>query len=141
MLCFSNDYNSLASRVNHSVNLIIEEDSPYIVDSTNFLIYGCCDNKHASLIDGVASHNLILYPYLSGIFFSHKTDTLEILKDFCLRKDYSCRYITKDISDAVKKCDSYVKENYSLINDFRSDIMPDILDITSKTKVKKSVFK
>ena len=32
---------------------------------------------------------------LSGIFFSHKADTLGILKDFCLRKDYDCSYTSK----------------------------------------------
>lgn len=141
MLCYSDDYNSFASRANHSVNLIVEDNSPYLFDSTNFAIYGCRDNKHASLIDGVASHNLILYPYLSGIFFSHKADTLGILKDFCLRKDYDCSYTSKDLTVAVKKCDNYVHSNHSLISDFRSDIMSDILDIAYKTKVKKSVFK
>ena len=141
MICYSAGYNSFSTRANHSVNLIIEDDKPYVFDSTNLAIYSCRDNKYASLIDGGGTRDLILYPYLSGLFFSHKEDTLGLVKDFCLRKDYSCGYSVVDFSDAIKKSKNYVNDNYSLIRDFRSDIMVDILDITNKTKVKRSVFK
>ena len=120
---------------NHVVTLVMDADKPYLFDSMYSTMFNCCNSEKAINVGGRG--NLILSPYLSSCFFANDKEGFKVVKDFCLKKDYSSLYNRSNLFEVYFKCRTIIDMNEELVEDFANRIKGDVGDIVSFTKVKK----
>lgn len=116
---------------NHACTLIIDNDMPYIYDSTNLTMFDCVSNRIAK--HALGKGEILLKPYLTAIIVGN--EGLEVIKDLSMKEECNNPY-SKDIfiNTSQSELDKYNKNRF-LIDDFYSEIKKDINDITEKGKV------
>lgn len=118
-------------KANHAFNLIEENDNLYIYDSTNLLIYNIVSSDCANLTLGKGENKL--FPYQSyGLCVSEEEVRLldKLHKDDSLPSQYT----KEDFISTGEVNIEIIKNSTSLLEDFYTEVHPNITAISEETE-------
>lgn len=118
--------NKTVKGVNHSFNLINEDNKLYIYDATNLFIAKLKNTKEAIIIPGLGKFNINPYFSYSLNLNQKSKEVLDLLLE---NEILDSPYNEQDFIAISNKCIELLNSNKSLLNDFYNEIVNNILNI------------
>ena len=102
----------------------------YIFDSTNILMQKIISKYKTEMINGTGIFKL--YPYQSHALCS-SSDERKLLDKLLTTSEHVCPYTKRDLIITSEVCLEIIKNSTSLIEDFYTEIKPNIDSISKET--------
>ena len=117
-------------KANHVYNLIEDNNKLYIFDSTNMLMQKIIRNDKAEMVNGTGEFRL--FPYQSHMLCASH-DERKLLDKLLTTSEHVCPYTKRDLIITSEVCLEIIKNSTSLIEDFYTEIKPNIDSISKET--------